>query len=271
MAITTLAGVKAGMLPANRQIKNVTMAATAGTAGTNQWRGITDWYQSGATANAAGVNGQAVTYPYTGAINRVHPATGKAYLAEVDAKSAANNQVTIWLVDRLWENSGLSTTLTTSQSITPAALPARDVNASTNGEGVMAAIEWSAAAGAGTPACQLTYTNSAGTGSKTANMTGVASTAAGTWEIFDLAAGDYGIRSVQAYIANATRTSGTMHLVLFRVIAQFNVGLIHENNQMDFLSLGLPEIYSGTVLQTVRVGMTALSYLPNMNFRETIG
>jgi hypothetical protein len=267
MAATTVAGVKSGMLPPVTQVKNVTMAQVVST-GTTALKGITDWYQTGASANASGVAGQALTYPVTGARVRV---SQDAQLAYFDGRSAANNAVVIALVDRLWENSGLSATLTTAQTVNSAALPARDINGSSNGDGVMCAVEWSTGPGAGVPALSLSYTNQAGTSGRTATTTAVASLGNGAWEIFDLDAGDTGIRSIQSYTANATRTSGTFHLILFRIISMQNIGFIDNNNSTDFLSLGLPLIKTGAVLQTARIGLTAQSYFPNMTFMETLG
>lgn len=261
MAITTYAGIEAGVQPPAQWRRTGT---TTGVASTTGVKGMTDWYISGvpspASANASGVNGQALTYPVTGAITRNNPASGNAYIGNIRVRSAANNIAVMWLVDRLWENSGLSVTATTSQAITSATLPARDYNASTNGEGVMVALEWSTGPGAGTPNTTLTYTNSAGTGSKTATMVGTASLANGAWEIFDLAAGDIGVRSIQAYQADATRTSGACHLVMFRVLAQFEVPLALDSTNIDGFSLALPRVLDGSVLQTVSLANIVRSF-----------
>ena len=53
----------------------------------------------------------------------------------------------IVLVDRIWHNSGLSATITTSQTVNSNAWPARDDNESTNGEGVLVGMEVHAATG----------------------------------------------------------------------------------------------------------------------------
>lgn len=252
MAITTLDGAIAGMKMPRPYIKGgITMAAVGAL------RGWTPWYVAGnpgaSTANSAGVNGAALTPASSaveGRIPRTNPTGGQsAYLARLSmAPSAAGS---LWLIDRLWHNSGLSTTLTTAQSITPAALPARDVAASVNGDGIMAAVEWSATGGAGTPTVTLTYTDELGNTGPSATLTGVTTPPVGTFEIFTLAAGDNGIRAPTSFIQSATRTSGTMHLVLFRVIAQMECSLGNIGTAIDVLTGGRPQIFDDSILQLV--------------------
>lgn len=252
MAITTLDGAVAGMQAPQPFLKvGGTMSAVAAQ------RAYTHWYVNGnpgaSVANAAGINGAAVT-PASGTsvgsrILRTNPGSGNAYLGRLAVNATAAG--TLWLVDRLWQNSGLSVTSTAAQAITPATLPARSGDGTSNGANVMAAIEWSAAGGAGTPTVTLTYTDQDGNVGNTGTFTGVASPAAGMWEIFTLAAGDTGIRAPTSFIQSTTRTSGTMHLVLFRVIAQVEVTAANIGNAIDALTSGLPRIYDDSVLQLV--------------------
>jgi hypothetical protein len=251
MAITTLDGVIAGFQPPKPIIKNgVTMAAVGAQ------RGYTPWYVAGnpgaSTATAVGLNGEAVT-PALGSTNgripRTNPPGGSAYLGRLAI--SASTAGTLWLIDRLWQNSGLVTTSTSAQAITPAALPSRDGAGGTNGANVMAAVEWSGAGGAGTPTVTLTYTDQDGNTGATGTLTGVASPPLGTFEIFTLAAGDTGIRAPTSFIQSATRTSGAMHLVLFRMLAQIEVTAANIGNAIDALTSGMPQIFNDSVLQLV--------------------
>lgn len=248
MAITTLDGAIAGMQAPVPFIKTGITTAAVGAM-----RGYTLWYASGnpgaATANAAGVNGAAVSATVAGQIPRTNPGSGNAHLARLAINS--NVAGTLWLIDRLWNNSGLTVTSTTAQAITPATLPARDGAGGTNGANVMAAIEWSATGGAGTPTVTLTYTDQDGNTGATGTFTGVATPPVGTFEIFTLAAGDTGVRAPTSFIQSATRTSGTMHLVLFRVLAQVEVTAANIGNAIDSLTGGMPRIYNDSVLQLV--------------------
>ena len=249
MAITTLDGAIAGMQPPVPLVKFGVSMSAAGAM-----RGYTPWYVGGnpgaSAATAVGVNGEAVTPALgstNGRIRRANPVSGNAHLARLAI--TANNVGTLWLIDRLWQNSGLVVTSTTAQAITPATLPARSGDGTTNGANVMAAVEWSATGGAGTPTVTLTYTNSDGNTGQTGTLTGVTTPPAGTFEIFMLAAGDTGIRAPTSFIQSATRTSGTMHLVLFRVIAQLDVTTANVGNAIDVLSSGMPKIYDDSTLQ----------------------
>jgi hypothetical protein len=183
---------------------------------------------------------------------RTNPTGGAfAYLARLGIN--ASTPGTLWLIDRMWNNSGLSVTSTAGQAITSAALPARSGDGTANGANVMAAIEWSATGGTGTPTVTLVYNDQDGN-TGTGTFTAVASPPVGTFEVFTLGAGDTGIRSLtsaSSFTQSATRTSGTMHLVLFRVLAQVEVTSANIGNAIDVLTAGMPRIYDGSVLQLV--------------------
>lgn len=253
MAITDIPGVLAGAQSPQPIIKTGIATAAVGAM-----RGYTLWYAAGnpgaSTATAAGVNGEAVTPSVSaatvaGRIGRTNPVSGNAYISRLAI--TASTAGTLWLIDRMWHNSGLTVTSTSAQAITPATLPARDNNASTNGAGVMAAIEWSATGGTGTPTVTLTYTDQDGNTGATGTFTAVATPPVGTFEIFTLAAGDTGVRAPTSFIQSATRTSGTMHLVLFRVLAQVEVTAANIGNAIDALTSGFTRIYDNSVLQLV--------------------
>lgn len=252
MAITTLDGAIAGFRAPVPIIKTGITTAAVGAM-----RGYTLWYAAGnpgaSVANSAGINGQAVDpslgTSVQGRIPRTNPVTGNAHIGRLAIQ--ASQPGSLWLIDRLWQNSGLSVTATTAQAITPAALPPRDGAGGTNGVNVMAAVEWSATGGAGTPTVTLTYTDQDGNTGATGTLTGVASPPVGTFEIFTLAAGDTGVRAPTSFIQTATRTSGTMHLVLFRVLAQLEVTAANVGNAIDVLTSGMPQIYNDSVLQLV--------------------
>lgn len=250
MAIT-LDTIAAGFQAPQPILKvGVTMAAVGAL------RGYTPWYAAGnpgaSTANAAGINGQAVTQALgatvDGRLRRTDPPGGtNAYLGRLAIN--ASQAGTLWLIDRLWHNSGLVTTSTAAQAIAAAALPARSGDGTVNGANVMAAVEWSAVGGAGVPTVTLTYTDQDGNAGATGTLTGVAAPPAGTVEIFTLAAGDTGIRAPTSFIQSATRTSGTMHLILFRMLAQVEVTSANIGNAIDALTSGRPREFDGTTLQ----------------------
>ena len=272
MAITTLDGAIAGMQAPVPIIKTGITTAAVGAM-----RGYTPWYAAGnpgaSVANAAGINGDSVTpadgTAVQGRIPRTNPGAGNAYLARLGI--TASTAGTLWLIDRMWHNSGLVVTSTGAQAITPVALPARSGDGTANGANVMAAIEWSATGGAGVPTVTLTYTDQDGNTGATGTFTAVATPPVGTFEIFTLAAGDTGIRAPTSFIQSATRTSGTMHLVLFRVLAQVEVTSANIGNAIDALTSGLPRIYDDSVLQLVWFPSATTATNFQGNYIETQG
>lgn len=215
-------------------------------------RAWTPFYTAGvpgpAVAPTPGVAGAALT-SYSGQLSFPAAVGGETiHLAKFNGL-AAGQAGSLLLCDRLWHNSGLSVTLTTSQTVNSAAWPARDDNASTNGEGVLVALEISAATGAGTPTLTLGYTNQAGTASRTANniISVTASGVIGTTYIFGLQAGDTGVRSIQTYQQSATMTSGTHHLVAFRILEQIDLPATGVPDGVNLLTGGLKRCWDNTV------------------------
>lgn len=128
------------------------------------------------------------------------------------------------------------------------AWPARDRNGSTNGEGVLVGLEVSAQTGGGaTSATTMLYTNSAGTNTRTATMASFPATAqVGTFVPFQLDAGDIGVRSIQEITLGVSYVSGTIHLVAYRILAEFRV-VAAESTDRDAMQLGFPKLYDNTV------------------------
>lgn len=221
-------------------------------------------------APSPGINGAAITGALAGCIPRSNPVSGEARLARLWASQQSGG--TLLLCDRLWHNSGLSVTSTSAQAITPAAIPARDANGLSDGTDVMAAIEWSGTGGAGTPTVTLTFTDQGGTTGRTASFVANATCPIGTFEIFNfLQSGVSGIRAPTSFIQSATRTSGTMHLILFRVIAAVQLGISSVGVNMDPFELGLPRLYDDSNLFFVEIPGTTTAQLPYGQLSEAHG
>lgn len=169
------------------------------------------------TAPSAGVNGTAVTNGRTGTLAAPTVVANRScYLNAVDLGAAANIAQAV-LVDRMWENSGLSVTSTSSQAISAAALPARDAIGSVNGVGVEIAIEITTTLGSGgAVVATLTYTDSDGNTGNSATVSIPTAAVAGTLLPFPLAAGDYGCKAPSAFQLASTLTSGALSLVMYR-------------------------------------------------------
>jgi hypothetical protein len=273
MAITTLAGAVAGARPPMRVLKTAAgLNLTAATWGS--W-----WYTTSdpvaGVASSAGLAGEALTAPVTGALRWQDPASGNSYL--LNAKTMVSNtaavQANLVLCDRLWQNSGIDVTVTTAQTINSVAWPARDMNGATSGAGVWIALEVSSATGAGAATPTIEYTNSAGGGTKTGTCLGYsASATAGRICLFNLQAGDVGVQSVQTITLGTSLTSGTVHLIALRPICMIE-GKPNTTNstQVDAFAAGFARLYDGSVLQPVVIGPFAVSPLMWGQFTVTQG
>jgi hypothetical protein len=252
MAITTLDGAIAGMQKPQHFTKAVTGTMVAG-------RPHTIFYQAGmpgaAVANSSGLSGAALT-TYAGQIPFTNPSSGNAYLARFQGQCTIAG--TLMLVDRLWHNSGISVTTTTSQTINSVTFPARDTNASTNGEGIIIGLEVMTATGAGAATPTISYTDQSGNAGATGSMivTYVASSIAGSFYPFSLAAGDTGVRSIQSVTLSVSMTSGSIALVAYRVLASLELTGANIPNALDVITSGFPQLYDNTVPQLIFIPST---------------
>lgn len=247
MAITTLDGLIAGFQPPLYFEKATgTMEAQGGLHSLFYTVGI----PGAATAPTSAIGGDALT-SYAGQLSYSNPVSGNGYLARASVSSTALGRLLI--CDRLWHNASIAEATTTGQTVNSATWPARDADGATDGKGVLVGIEVSTAttnAGAVTNTT-LTYTNSAGTGSRTGTIASFPATAvAGTFVPFALAAGDVGVRSIQTLtLGTSYAPSGTpeIHLVAYRVLADISVGAGNAGMIFDAFRVGMPRLYDNTV------------------------
>lgn len=244
MAITTIDGALAGMQPPRDFVKVLTGTMVTG-------RAHSLFYLNGlpaaGVAPSPGIGGEVLT-TLAGQIPFTNPLSGNSYLARLQGQATVAG--TILLCDRLWQNSGLDVSLTTEQVFTGAAqIPARDANGANAGVGVIGAVEVSSVTGAGTPTLTLKYTNQGGTAGQVATniKATVASSIMGTTHFFGLAAGDTGIQKAESLTLDATWTSGTIHVVLLRILARLELTLANVPNAIDALTAGFVRLYDNTV------------------------
>lgn len=248
MAITTLDGMLAGMLPSNDVVKiNFTGEAAGQYHSTWALAGMPG---AGLTP-AGGVAGTALTGPsVAGQIPFPAAVVNKnVYLARMDFVQAGSVG-TVILCDRLWHNSGLSPTTATAQTVGSVAWD-RDAifDGSFTGEGVQVALEVtttltnaSAVSGA-----TVSYTSSDGTAGRTGFLATIPATAvAGTVVPMLLAAGDRGVRSVQS-ITHPTLTGGAYSLVAFRQVVSLGCPVVNVGVQQGPADLGLPRMHDNSV------------------------
>jgi hypothetical protein len=160
-----------------------------------------------------------------GCLPLVNPAAGQGnFLTSMELAGTVAHLY--WLVDILWVNSGLVVTTTTGQTINSVALPARDANGTTNGEGCLIGLLFTAAStnAAVINNSTVTYTNSANVAARTAtlaNLVGAqipATPVAGTVVWYQLAAGDTGVKSIQSIALGTSLLTGSVSLIIARVL-----------------------------------------------------
>jgi hypothetical protein len=178
---------------------------------------------------APGVNGRntdGTAAADFGCIPIKNPAIGANYLTEVQMAASVNH--THLFFDVLWVNTGLVVTTTTAQAITMGALPPRDINGTTNGEGCMIAMLTTVANtnAAVISNATVTYTNSDGVAGRTATLSPIvgsqipATPVLGTLVWFNLQAGDKGVRSIQSVTLGTSLVAGNVSMLITRDIAQ---------------------------------------------------
>lgn len=169
---------------------------------------------AGAVASS-GVNGNQVLNGRSGTLLAPAAQVGKSCELIMADFSAESNLANAFLADRLWENSGLSVTSTSAQAIAAQDLPPRDRNSTSNGAGVMAALEITTTMGAATATATITYTDSDGNAGVTAQVTIPSGCVAGTLLLFPTPTGKYGVRKITSFQLSGSMVSGAFSLVLY--------------------------------------------------------
>lgn len=274
MAISTLDGVAAGARQIAPFIKASSGTLVAG-------RPYSWWAAAGipgAGSFSGSLAGATLSSSDAGSIVRGNPVSGNSYLHSVRGTPGNTQTGVVFLIDRLWNNGGITITSTSAQTVNSVTWPSRcptsatDDTPATSGFGVLIGCEVSAATGAGTPTITLSYTNSAGTASRSATnlIPTVASSAAGSFYPIGLQAGDTGVQSIQTMTLSATWTSGTINLVAYRVIAAFAYSNIATIN-LDPLSGGMGRIYDNSCLSFLATQNNTTALIPAFTVTETQG
>ena len=281
MAITTLDAALSGMQPTMPFAKATTPTLVAG-------RPHSLWYLAGgpgtglvpsvSTAGGVALNGGPnLSNNIAGQIPRVDPGSGNAYLGRLTGM--ATQPGLLLLCDRLLHcgavqaGTTIVVTATTVQSITTVALPARDISGSTSGVGVVAALEVAANMGSASGTATISYVNSAGTsGHSSVNIdTVTGSPVLGAFHRFGLQAGDAGISSITSLTLSNTWTSGSLALVLYRVLAALELVGAYIPNAIDALTAGFPQLFNGTVPFLVFIPNTTTASFVSGTYTETQG
>lgn len=255
MAITTMDGLLAGLQPAFTYNKSALASGFAAGSLISHMR--TAGNPGAATLGSPGVNGANVTQATLGgAFPLTNPAGGSlTYLTNANASLGAVLQGLI-VFDLLWYNTGLNVTTTTEQTFTTPTLPSRCVPSSgstpdTAGGGLEAWLYITSQVGASTHSTTtFRYTNTTPTGSRSAGLLYTLPASAATEVImpFALQAGDTGIKSIEGVTLGTSYTSGSISILIVRRIAEIYLPTASNGQQLDFATLGLPQIYDSSAL-----------------------
>jgi len=220
---------------------------------------------------APGINGRVtdgLTAADNGSIPFRNPAAGSNFITELQMASSVNH--THLFFDVLWVNTGIVVTTTTAQAISMPALPARDVNGTTAGEGCMIGMLFTAAStnAAAISIATVSYTNSAGVAGRTANLTaGVAGSqipatpVIGTLIWFNLQAGDIGVQSVQSITLGTSLVTGSVSLFIARDLATIGTTLPNVSAQKVIGAPGIRCYNNQCVLHCLLAGAATVTFL----------
>lgn len=195
-----------------------------------------------------------------------NPAVGANYLTEVTMTASVNHSNLFF--DCLWVNTGIVVTTTTAQAIVTPTLPARDINGTTNGEGCMIGLLFTAAA---TNAALITnttvsYTNSDGVAGRTAtlqNLVGAcipATPVIGTIVWFSMQAGDKGVRSIENITLGTSLVTGSVSLMICRDLATIGTAVVYVPTTRTLSAPGV-RLYNGTcALHCAQTSATTVTF-----------
>lgn len=200
----------------------------------------------GAAVNpSSGVAGDVPTDATAGAFPFTNPtAPDLTYLARLALTGTQSGVLAVY--DRLWQNSGLSATLLTAQTVNSVALTRPDAN----GADAEAWMQIYATMGAGANAPTMSYTDQDGNAGNTGTVQGYSASAVAnrTFPIA-LASGDTGVRSIQSWTNSVSMTSGTFGIVIRRRLATLVLTVSNIGVMLDPLSGGLPIIPDDACLE----------------------
>lgn len=200
-----------------------------------------------ASAYSPGMSGVALT-SLPGQLPFSNPISGNSNLVRFTAGNTVQNG-DLFLLDRLWHNSGINVTTITPQSINSVSWPARDLNGSANGQGISIALETiTATTNAGDVSINISYTNSNGASNRIGTLSFPSNAVAGTFVPFILQEGDVGVRSIESITLGSSLVTGSVSLVAYRTVARLGLGLINTGASLDFVTSSFPRLLDNSVL-----------------------
>lgn len=254
MAITTMDGLVASLTASTSQ-RNLINKASIGSQAAG---GFSSWWRATGTPGQAAIPSTAAVCDNTllGCIPFTNPAGGaSSYLARLSA-NCANAGTEIHIHDRLAHMGGLSGVTTGNQTVSVDVSGSGSNMANRRGASDYSEVMWwweiYTSIGTTGQTCTVTYTNGAGTGSRTTTFTlGGASPANQAGRIFQIiGSSNESIQSIQTVsIGTSTGTAGSWGITATRLRSTI-AGAAAANNGvlLDWAQTGLPAIADSACL-----------------------
>lgn len=249
MAITTVVDAVNNIRPPIHFFRNSSVGSASMLA-------ASDNISTSASGTVLTSNSQLSSSDFRGYIN---PEVGQySYITRVDLNSDRVSSVYgqargfgIILCDILWASSGISPGLGV-QTINSIALPPRDINETSSGEGILPVIYYtSTAIGVGGGNVFITYTNSAGISGRTGNIDMNTSLQEHPLAFISLQPGDIGVQSIQTLEFDVDHLSGTFILALVRPLTIVTSNVPKTCNGID--SIYTTKIFNNTTFFPITV------------------
>lgn len=245
MAITTLDGLIAAPTQSALYYKTAAITTVAGT-----------WYSTFAAAGNPGAGTLAVGNTANGLVHTDATAGYPAINAFAGGalgyikRAAAHSTLagTIRFFDRVFVAGAYAFNANTALASQPSFATRVSYNGgSADYTGLELWVEQVTAA-TGNQAVTVTYTNSAGTGSRSTGAVGVgAAPAVGRCWQLPLQAGDQGIQLI-TNVQGTVATAGTFNVMILRPLFDVYIGNANETKILNFTDLGMPEIFADSAI-----------------------
>lgn len=258
MALSTLDGWAGAVASNGQDIQFHKLVPTVGVANVphSLWAGA-GIPEAGTYGTTGKANGRVLTDASTGGKPYLNAPSGQMYLTRAGMIPGASTcQGTILLVDRI-ADCALAHAEATG-SITGLTATSRLPAASANAEGCQIFVYVTGALSAASNTITYTYTNQAGTGSKTTqNVVTVASAVANrscNANMFvGLATGDTGVRSIESVTLASGSATGTLCVCLVRILARIPIPVAGTLVERDLVAElpGPKALYDDTCLDWI--------------------
>lgn len=133
----------------------------------------------------------------------------------------------------------------------------------TNYKGLEIWVEQVTAA-TGNQAVTVTYTNDAGTGSRSTGAVGIsaAPTVGRCWQL-PLQAGDAGVQKIDN-VQGTVATVGTFNVLVLRPLGYARIRSANDGSVLNLMDLGMPQIYADSALYCLVAADSTAAGLPNI-------